>query len=802
LTGDEHREEPRPPEFGDGIDHQAEEKRFRAAYESLVDQPVFGMAIYEGDRLVYANKALARTLGYGAEELLGMSRQGLMRLVHPDDRPWLAQYRSPLLKGELADASLECRVLRKDGGVRWVRVTAATGDHDGRPALHLYILDITEKKQTERALEASELRVRALLEGAGDAIFLHDVDGDILDFNQAACDALGYTRDELIGMTVAELDADHDAPDVRRLGERVCSGEHFTFETRHIRKDGHVVPVELRLSSVVWRDQQIVLAVARDIAERKEAEATVRRQRDFARELLDTAHAIVLVLDTDGNVTLFNRFAQELTGYSAEEAMGLNWFETFLPPADRDRIRSAFRRVLKGGQYRGVENRILTKSGRHVLIRWDNSILTDEEDRVAGVLAIGNDVTEARATEEQLRQAVKMEAIGRLAGGVAHDFNNMLAIIQGYADLVIQALGEEHPQVEDVVRIRSAAARASNLTRQLLILGRRQIDRPRVIRINDIVRPMETMLRRTIGEDIDFDVTLAVNVPPVYADPTQIEEVVLNLVVNAREAMPEGGRLTIETTRAEVPPPKSAAKPRLNPGSYALLTVSDTGSGMSEEVRGRVFEPFFTTKQIGEGTGLGLATCYGIVTHAGGHIEVDSAPDRGSTFRVFLPRTEREPPSAPQGEPEEAQLRAGTETVLVVEDEAPVRRIIVRVLRGAGYEVLAASGPPEAVPLGLHHDGPIHLLVTDVVMPGGDGTDLARRLLEARPEMGVLYISGYAGSAALVQQELPSGPGPHPPGRAAAEMLPKPFTATELAEAVRRVLDRAARKGGTRKGGS
>ena len=383
--------------------------------------------------------------------------------------------------------------------------------------------------------------------------------------------------------------------------------------------------------------------------------------------------------------------------------------------------------------------------------------------------------------EQQLRQAQKMEAIGQLAGGVAHDFNNVLTAIAGNAELLQEGFADGDPKRETVEEIRTAASRAESLTRQLLAFSRQQIMQPKVLKLNRVVAGMEKMLRRLIGEDIDLVCVLPNDVGQVVADPSQIEQVILNLAVNARDAMPTGGKLTIETGNAEFDAIYARAHPPAVPGRFVMIAVSDSGSGMSPEVQARVFEPFFTTKAPGKGTGLGLATVYGIVKQSGGFIWVYSEPGQGTTFKIYLGR------AADDQRPETvstavAEVRGGDEVILLVEDEAAVRRVALHALQRYGYTVLEAALPSEALTICREHTGKIDLVVTDVVMPGMSGPDLAQQLLALRPALKVLLSSGYPGEAIAHRGELFSG----------LAFLPKPFTPTGLARKVREVLDAPA----------
>ncbi len=389
-------------------------------------------------------------------------------------------------------------------------------------------------------------------------------------------------------------------------------------------------------------------------------------------------------------------------------------------------------------------------------------------------------VADLHRSEEALRQAQKMEAVGRLAGGIAHDFNNRLVAITGYCHLLLQRIAADSPMRDDVLEIRAAAEGAGRLVRQLLAFGRRQVLEPRPIDLNDIVAGMERMVRQLVGEDVELVCDLAPGVGCVEADPAQMEQVVLNLAANARDAMPEGGRLTIRTAETAVSEDDSRTRDGARPGPHVVLEIADNGAGMDPETLSRLFEPFFTTKPTGHGTGLGLSTSYGIVRQSGGHILVSSSVGRGTTFRIFLPRVPTPPESLAGREGARADHR-GTETVLLVEDEPSVLKLFRDVLRKKGYRVLTAGRSEEAFETAARHEGPIHLLLTDVVLPGMRGPDLARRLVATRPGMRVLYVSGYS-------EEFSSGRDASSPG---GSLLSKPFPPETLVRRVREVLDEA-----------
>jgi two-component system cell cycle sensor histidine kinase/response regulator CckA len=454
-----------------------------------------------------------------------------------------------------------------------------------------------------------------------------------------------------------------------------------------------------------------------------------------------------------------------------------------------------FRAFIRSG-YRTVELESL-EFDRHGAPHWfvNNLLGVVEDGLLTAIWGTQRDVTEQRMSEEmvkraeealrhsqeQLRQAQKMEAVGRLAGGIAHDFNNLLSAILSYSEMVMADLPEAHPSREDLEQIRQAGSRAAELTHQLLAFSRRQLLQPRILNLNTVVAAVDRMLRRVIGEDIVLETVLASPLAPTHADAGQLEQVLMNLAVNARDAMPGGGTLTITTADVEAREPGAAPQPELPPGRYVSLAVCDTGAGMTREVQERVFEPFFTTKPAGHGTGLGLSTVYGIVAQSGGHVFVTSTPGMGSTFTIYLPAhaAEAEPVGAAPPPP---PVRGGAETVLLVEDEQLVRQLTHQILRRNGYQVLEAADGMEALELLRGHAGQIDLLLTDVVMPRMSGHELVEHARPLRPEMRILYVSGYSEEAIARQGQLTEG----------IELLAKPFTPGVLTAKIRQLLDRAS----------
>jgi PAS domain S-box-containing protein len=567
----------------------------------------------------------------------------------------------------------------------------------------------------------------------------------------------------------------------------------WSFEYRFRRADGSYADVldqGFFLADAAGRPTR-ALGSMRDVSDLKAAEAALRESRDRLEVILQGVADGILVLDPAGRVTYANATAARIIGFPSPEALvatppdellrRAEFFDEGGRPLPPERL-PAFR--VLGGEPEAEElihwRDLATRADRWGYFRALPVRGLDGRPRL--VVLIAHDVTERRRLEEQVRQAQKMDAVGRLAGGVAHDFNNLLTAIAGFGTLARDGLGPADPNRPFLDEILKAARRAADLTGQLLAFGRRQLLTLKDLDLNALVRDAELLFGRLVGERVRLVTDLAPDLGPVRADPGRLEQVLLNLVVNARDAMPGGGTLTVTTANVTL----DAARKHLDvgPGPYVLLTVADTGVGMDPATAARVFEPFFTTKPVGKGTGLGLATAYGIIKQSGGHIDVETAPSRGSTFRVYLPRPDPAGAAAAARPTPPAPPPAPAATLLVVEDDAMVRSLTRLALEQRGYRVLVAAGGPDALRLAGAHEGPIDLLVTDVVMPGMGGREVAERLAAARPGLRVLFLSGYIDDAALRQQVAGAEVG----------FLQKPFTPTALAREVRQALDRPPKR--------
>jgi two-component system cell cycle sensor histidine kinase/response regulator CckA len=739
--------------------------RGRPAHREIFDALAIGVWIVDAqDRTEYVNPHMAGLLGRTPADLQGVS---LLSLV-PDEARDEA---GTCLKGwrQNTGGQADLRLLGKDGAaLRTVasgHLLAAAPGH--APGLACFIVNVTTRRQIEDATQKSETYYRVLTETAQDHIFVIDRDDRIEYVNRAAAEQLRTQPDQLIGRRRTEIFPGDVADRQRQSLQRVMTtGKPFYAEGRTMYGSREVwlgtwlAPVPDASGNIT-----AVLGFSRDMTTRKQAEDALRATEQRLRVVLANVPLALWACDRDGVLTFCAGQALQTIGVTPDDTAGKTFDAVGIEPFPA--LAEHCRRALAGESFGGqVDVNELTFEA------W-SAPLRDEQNQVIGATGLIVDITERRRLETELSNAQKMEAIGRLAGGIAHDFNNNLTAVIGYVDMILMQIGDDKPISADLKEVQRAAERAAGLVRRLLAFGRRQVVQTRDLDLNAIIAGLTPMLERLIGESTRVVVTLAPDLPAVTGDPGQIEQVIMNLALNARDAMPGGGTLTIETARMTAAERRST----LAPDPHVVMTVRDTGMGMDARTKEHLFEPFFTTKPVGEGTGLGLATVYGIVKQLNGSIWVESEVGKGSTFRVFLPAAGVAPEIIP------ARTKTGSTvvrraTILLVEDEDTVRRFTKLALERHGFRVLEAALPEHALALAAASEDPIPLLVTDVVMPQMSGPELADRLKKVRPDLQVLYMSGYPASMIQGGSTLD----------AALRLMAKPFTTADLLSNVEDIL--------------
>jgi two-component system, cell cycle sensor histidine kinase and response regulator CckA len=642
-----------------------------------------------------------------------------------------------------------------------------------------HTVETLKEEVNERARQEVDLRrLAAIVESSDDAIIAANADSIITDWNLGAERMFGYDRNEIIGKPISTIIPKDRYGEHLKNRTKLIAGENVVrLESVRIRKDGIFIHVAMAVSPLKDQQGRVVggSAILRDITDRKYMEDAHRRSGESFRSFVENAPFGILRTTLDGRIVQANPALVEMLGYDSEqELLGLNLgTDVYRNPGERE---EATRWSLNQNAVQGIEVEWKQKSGRPFTIRCSAHVVRDSDGNVEFLEGFVEDISERRALEQQLRQGQKMEAIGRLAGGIAHDFNNLLGVIIGYGDLLLEHAGANNFLRNPAEQIMKAADRASALTRQLLAFSRQQVLEMKVLNLNAVVAEMGIMLQRLLGEDIHLEMALDPELGQVKADEGQIEQVIMNLAVNARDAMPGGGRLLIETQNVSFAEGSAPTKPPMDPGEYVKILVTDSGTGMDAATQAHIFEPFFTTKERGKGTGLGLATVYGFVKQSGGYVWVESEPGAGTTFTIFLPKVSEtaERPDA-SAEPEVPSQGAGT--ILLVEDEESLRTLTRNMLEQSGYTVLEACDGIEAVDLARDCSGSIDLLLTDMVMPGMNGRAVAEKVVQLYPDIRVAYMSGYTGFSTREAASFN------------AVMIAKPFTRNALLERVSEALE-------------
>ena len=639
-----------------------------------------------------------------------------------------------------------------------------------------------ERNAVIRRLVDSEERYRDLFESSPDPSWVYDTDTRaFLEVNQAAIDQYGYSRAEFLQLNIFDIHPQNDAGDLPHILAHSATVGSLQHPARNKRKDGTIIDVEVNSHPLAFAGHRARLVHARDVTDRRRADDALRAAQERLRRVIASSGAVIFELRSRNGALELEWISENVTrilGYSIDETQTPKWWSSNVHPDDFKRMRGRpFAEAFMDGT---SEYRLKHRDGRYRWLREEQRVTRNSDHKPVAVVGAWLDITDSRQLEQQLQQSQKLQAVGQLAGGVAHDFNNILTVILAEAgELLSTKAPRSEADLESIEEIRKAGERAAALTRQLLTFSRRQIIEPVTVDINEIVVGMDKMLRRLIGEHVQMDLRLKSDIHHTIADRGQLEQLFVNLVVNARDAMPDGGTLTIETANVQLDEAFTAPHADLVPGNFVMLAVTDVGTGMSDDVKKHLFEPFFTTKEAGKGTGLGLATSYAITRQFGGHIAAYSEVGLGTTMRVYLPEADATPLIARQS-PLGTMQHRGHETILLVEDEIQVRRVSLRMLQAAGYVVHEVASAEDA--LALLNSSPIafDLLLTDVVLPRMGGGELAEQVLKMRPHIRVLFTSGYSADTVLQRRLLERD----------VVLLQKPFTAATLAAKVREALDR------------
>ena len=732
-------------------------------------------------RIIDVNEACGSVGGYKREELIGRFTSEQVLLADPNERNALIER----IKSGNAH-NLQMQIRRKTGEIRTVLFSADPITVNDEPCILSVSVDITAREE-DKALRESEQKYRMAVENSLQGLAILQ-DGRFVFCNQAFANMMGCSVAELLSISSEEMlklvHLDDHAAMLNRHRDRLAGKPVAArYEYRGIRKDGTEVWLEAYASQIEYNGRAAVQSAFVDVTERKKAEKALRESEtalknsaEYLNQIINCLGDPVFVKDAQHTFLVVNDACCAFTGKKREELLG-HTVVSDLPSELAKALADEERSLLESGRELVSEESIPDGLGKQHTMMTKTTMLTDKNGnkQVVGVM---RDVTGYKLLQAQFLQSQKMEAIGVLAGGIAHDFNNLLTVIRGYTELLLDDISSTDSRRRDLEEIAKAAKKANSLTSQLLAFSRKQILRLEMLNLSDTLIDVDKMIRRLIGEDIDLAIIAHPELGLVNADPSQIQQIIMNLVINARDAMPMGGKLTIETANVDFDDPYVSHHPGASKGAYVMLAISDNGLGMDSETQSHIFEPFYTTKEKGKGTGLGLSTVYGIVKQSNGFIWVYSEPGKGTAFKIYFPRREGKSTKGVIEIRHESRLR-GSETVLIAEDEAPVRALASRILRDQGYTVLEVPNGMEALRIGTEYSGRIDLILTDAVMPGISGSTLVSRLEALRPGIKALYVSGYTDNSIVHHGILDSH----------VNFLQKPFTVEGLVRKVREVLN-------------
>ncbi len=759
------------------------EEKYRTILESMQE------SYFEIDlkgNYTFFNDLLCEDHGYSRQELMGMNYKAY---TTPETAKRAYQFFNEIYRTGRPKRILDHEIIRKDGSRRMIDMSVSLMRSPSGEPIGFWGMgrDATERIEAEQALKKSEERYRTILDTMEEGYFEDDLKGTLTFVNDAACRLMGYDRDELIGMNYRNYSSPETARQMYEVYHRIfeSGNPEFMMDYEIIRKVGSVRTHQA--NAALLRDQagdpKGFRILVRDMTERKKAEDALRLSEERYRTILDTMEEGYYEVDLKGSFTFANDAGCRLLGYEHNELIGMN-YRNYHSPETARHMYEVYHPMFETGKTEFLmDYEIIRKDGSVRTHQANSTILRDQAGRPKGFRVLARDITERKRAEDekakleaQLLQAQKMESVGRLAGGVAHDFNNMLSVILGYTELIKLRLEPDNPLLHDLMEIERAAGRSKDITAQLLAFSRKQIISPRPMNLNDLISSTQKTLARLIGEDIDLRFYPGEGLWSIRFDLSQMEQILVNLAVNARDAMPHGGKLTIETANILMNEDYCRVHLGFTSGPYVLLAVSDNGSGMDKETLQNVFEPFFTTKEIGKGTGLGLATVYGTVQQNNGFINVYSEPGQGTTFKIYLPRSMDGVEVSE--EILEQPVTSGSGKVLLVEDDDLMRKMTTDMLETIGYSVLAVGSPLEALSICEEKDARFDLVITDVVMPGMSGRELRDKLGIIRPDMKVLFMSGYTSNVIVHHGVLEEG----------VHFIQKPFSLNDFARKIQEAM--------------
>ncbi|MCG6944458.1 MAG: PAS domain S-box protein [Deltaproteobacteria bacterium] len=752
------------------------EERYRSILENI-EEGYFEVDL--AGNFTFVNDSLCRIAGYTLDELIGMNNRDY---TTPETAKKMYQVFSKTYQTGEPARIVDYDIFKKDGSTKTLELSASLmansmGESVGFRGV---VRDVTKRKRAEEALRESEERYRSLFKNNHTVMLLIDPKtADIVDANPAACSFYGWGHEELTNKKITDINTLTDEQVFQEI-ERAKSEETQHFFFRHRLAKDEIVDVEVFSGPIVLNGKQLLYSIVHDITERKQFIEALRASEEKYRTVLEANPDPVVVYDIEGKVVYYNPAFTRVFGWSLGERLGKK-MDVFVPEESWPETQKMVRGVLAGKSFSGIETRRYTKEGKIIPVSISGAVLRDMDGNPVGSVINLRDISEQKNLEGQLQQAQKMEAVGTLAGGIAHDFNNLLQAIQGYTELLLMRKKEGEPDWRELQEVVRASKRGAELTQQLLTFSRKVESKRRPLDLNQEVGELRELLERTIPKMIDVEFKLADNLKMVNADPAQLKQVLVNLAVNAKDAMPEGGKLLIETQGVRLDQEFCKRYAEVKPGHYVLFSISDTGHGMGKETLEYIFDPFYTTKEVGKGTGLGLAIVYGIIKNHEGYITCYSRPEVGTTFRIYLPTIEPEtlPVDLMIAPEPKAVARGGKETILLVDDEEFIRELGADVLGRAGYTVLTASNGENALELYSQERTQIDLVILDLIMPGMGGSKCLEELLNIDPHARVLIASGYS----------PDGPTKGALDSGAKGFISKPYDTTQLLQLVRKILD-------------